>query len=318
MTTRRALLAAAVPPRPFFQRGVNFTAERGVRYGSPESLAMLERLPADGVNAIALVPYGFSGRERPEVRLAGARGWESDEGVRLLARRARELKIKVLLKPHVWSRTGFPGDLDFSSELDRRQWFAQYRLFVEHYAKLAAAIQADLFCVGNEFVKLSRHEAEWRGIIRLARQHYGGPVTYAAVQGPEFETCRFWDAVDYIGLNNYYPLPDTLDAGAVAATIEGVQRRFRKPLLFTEAGYSSLTDPHRAPWDESPRALSLEAQARCYEALLKTFYQRPWFHGVYWWKVGTNGFGGPADGSHTPWNKPAWRVVSRWYRTGGR
>jgi arabinogalactan endo-1,4-beta-galactosidase len=314
--SRRAWLCA--PYRPFFQRGVNFTAERGVRYGSEESLDMLAKLPADGVNSIALVPYGFSRRGQAEVRIAGNRGWEADEGIKALARRAHDLKLKVLLKPHIWTNGGFPGDMDFADEATRRAWFAQYALFVEHYAKLASAIRADLFCVGNEFVKLTRHEAEWRALIKTARAHYGGPVTYAAVQGPEFETCKFWNAVDYIGLNNYYPLPDSLDCATVAATIESVQRKFNKPVIFTEAGYSSLTDPHRAPWDESPRALSLEAQARCYEVLLKTFYQRSWFQGIYWWKVGTNGFGGPYDGSHTPWNKPAWKVVSKWYRSGGR
>ena len=31
-----------------------------------------------------------------------------------------------------------------------------------------------------------------------------------------------------------------------------------------------------------------------------------------------NGFGGPEDGSHTPWGKPAMDVVARWYLRGGR
>ena len=147
----------------------------------------------------------------------------------------------------------------------------------------------------------------------------GEVVLYAAVQGEEFENLRFWDAVDYIGLNNYYPLPDSLDCSGVIAKVEGIQKRFGKPLIFTEAGYSSLTAPHKEPWDDrAPREISLEAQARCYEALCKAVYRKPWFQGVYWWKVGTNGFGGAQDRSHTPWNKPAWQVVSRWYRTGGR
>lgn len=57
----------------------------------------------------------------------------------------------------------------------------------------------------------------------------------------------------------------------------------------------------------------MEDQARCYEAVFNAFWSKPWFKGIYWWKIGTNGFGGPEDGSHTPWRKPAMEVVKRWY-----
>ena len=92
-----------------------------------------------------------------------------------------------------------------------------------HHAELAARIQADIFCVGTELSKLSVYDAEWRRIIRDVRKIYKGPLTYAAVQGPEFENLRFWDALDYIGLNNYYPLPDDLSTAAIVAKVEAVQ-----------------------------------------------------------------------------------------------
>ena len=82
-------------------------------------------------------------------------------------------------------------------------------------------------------------------------------------------------------------------------------------MIFPEAGFASLEAPHRAPWDETSRKLSMEDQARCYEAIYKAFWGKPWFKGIYWWKIGTNGFGGPGDG-HTPWGKPAMEVVRRW------
>src|SRR6185295_13043001 len=83
------------------------------------------------------------------------------------------------------------------------------------------------------------------------------------------------------------------------------RRRGQEGCAGSEAGFPSLKDPHREPWSEAPRALSVDDQARCYEAVLRAFYKKPWFQGVYWWKVGTNGMGGPQDGSHTPWRKPA-------------
>jgi hypothetical protein len=301
---------------PFFQKGVNFTAEGPVGYSPAAAVGMLDQLRNDGVNAIALVPYGFCSKREPVIRFGG--GWESSESIEAVTALAHQRGIKVMLKPQLWAHGSFPGDIHFDSANDRDQWFRNYRAFLEFYARLAAKSHADIFCVGVEFVQMSRYEAEWRKLIGRARELYSGPLVYAATQGPEFEGVRFWDALDYIGLNNYYPLPDDLSADAVVRKVELVRQKFKKPVIFPEAGFPSLKDPHREPWSEAPRALSLTDQARCYEAVLRAFYKQPWFQGVYWWKVGTNGFGGPQDGSHTPWGKPAMEIVTRWYKDGGR
>ena len=306
--------AAVIP----FQRGVNYTAEFPDGYGSERARQILQSLPKFGVNAVAFVPYGFAPKGEPSVRFSGARGLERDDAIAKLSSLARSAGIKVLLKPQLWLRGGSTTDINFTKEAQRRQWFQQYRLFLEHYAKLAADIRADLFCVGVEFAGMAPYEAEWRALIQRARQIYPGKLTYAANFGPEFETTQFWDALDYVGLNNYYPLPDDLSTAKVVARVEAVHKKFGKPVIFPEVGFASLEAPHRQPWDETPRKLSPEAQAHCYEAVFKGFYHKPWFEGIYWWKVGTNGFGGLEDGSHTPWNKPAMKVVTQWYLRGGR
>jgi hypothetical protein len=300
----------------FFQKGVNFTAEWPDTYSSEGALQMLARLAQCGVNAVALVPYGFTRRGSAEVRFGA--GWETDEGVAQTAAFAHSLGMKVMLKPQVWVRPGYPGDLEFDVDRERRRWFDDYWRFLEHYARLAVRIHADLLCVGVEFARLSRYETEWRGLIARTRQLYPGPLVYAANSGTEFETVRFWDALDYIGLDNYYSLPDDLNTQDVVAKVEAVQEKFRRPVIFTEAGFSSLESPHRQPWDETPRRPSSEEQARCYEALFRAFYCKPWFQGVYWWKVGSDGHGGLQDAGHTPWGKPAMEVVSRWYRSKER
>jgi hypothetical protein len=277
---------------------------------------MLEVLPEHGVNAVALVPYGFTPRNSPVVRFG--RGWERDVDLEQLSAVAHRLGMRVLLKPQVWVRPGYPGDLEFPSTADREKWFESYRLFLQHYASLAKRTQADLFSVGVEFSKLAKYEAEWRKLIDCVRESYSGPLVYAANFGPEFESIQFWDALDYIGLNNYYALPDDLSTDAVLRKVEVVQQKFGRPVIFTEAGFSSFEAPHRHPWDETPGKLSPLEQARCYEAVFRGFYYKAWFQGVYWWKVGSNGYGGAQDGSHTPWGKPAMDVISRWYLGAGR
>ncbi len=315
-TTVLMLLAASLSAwgaKPFFQRGVNFTAEGPDGYTGSRARPLLEKLGAFGVDSIALVPYAFTSRSVPSVRFGG--GFETDEGIEQVATAAHALGMKVLLKPQVWVRTGFPGDLEFTHPSDRAKWFAGYRTYIEHQAALATRIRADLFCVGVEFVKLSSDEKEWRRVIARVREIYRGPLTYGATQGQEFENLQFWDALDYIGLNNYYPLPDDLSTAALVRKVEAVQRRFNKPVLLTETGFSSYESPHRQPWDETPRKVAQQDQARCYEAIFRGFYGKPWFYGMYWWKVGTDGHGGPEEGSFTPWGKPAMQVMKRWYTT---
>ncbi len=301
-----------------FRKGVNFTAERPDTYSSPRAKRLLISLREYGVNSVALVPYGFCREGSTEVRFNGRRTWEKDTALRELTALAHERGMSVLLKPQVWVPRGFPGDIEFPTHRETQAWFSGYEAFLNHYANLARRIGADLFCVGVEFSRLVCHEEEWRRLIGLAREWYSGPLIYAANWGEEFESVRFWDALDYIGLNNYYPLPDDLSTGRVVERVEQVHHLYHRPVLFPEAGFPSLEVPHREPWDETPRPISLSEQARCYEAVFRGFYHQPWFRGVYWWKIGSNGFGGPQDGSHTPWGKPAMDVIARWYLRGGR
>ncbi|MBZ5563498.1 MAG: hypothetical protein LAP13_13890 [Acidobacteriia bacterium] len=318
---------SALPPIPanspytkiFFQKGVNLTAQFPDTYDSKGARQMLDALAAYGVNAVALVPYGFERCGDPQVHLMGQGSWENDEGLRQLSRLAHARGMKVMLKPGVWVRGGYGGDLEFDSPADRARWFATYGVFLEHYARLATEIHADIFCVGGEFSKLSPFDAEWRKLIARVRGLYPGPLVYAANFGDEFEHLAFWDALDAIGLQEYYPLPDDLSTDALVRKVEAVQQKVQHPVIFTEAGFPSYEHPNREPWNDSRRGdLALDAQARCYEAVLRAFYNQPWFEGVYWWDVGTDGRGGLRDTSLTPWGKPAMQVIKHWYTAGGR
>jgi hypothetical protein len=116
-------------------------------------------------------------------------------------------------------------------------------------------------------------------------------------------------------LDNYYPLPEDRSTEQIAAKIEAVHSRFAKPVLFTEAGFSTYELSHQAPWEDAPKGrLAPEAQARNVEALLRGFHGRPWLRGIFWWKVGTADGGGLEDGSHILWRKPAMDAIGKWFR----
>src|SRR5258707_3817733 len=221
--------AANTPyPKFFFQRGVNFTAEFPAFYGNDAAVEMLRKLPAYGINAIALVPYGFASTKEPKVRGWNTR-WEGDAGITQLARVAHSLGMKVLLKPQLWMRGGNPADINFPGATQNSEWFAQYQPFLEHYAQLASAIHADVFCIGVELEKMSGNESAWRKLIARAREIYPGPLTYAANFGAEFESIKFWDALDYLDIAEHSPSPDDLSTSASVGRISVVQSYFHKP-----------------------------------------------------------------------------------------
>ena len=310
-----AVPEVAVQPyeKLFFQKGVSFIRDGFDAYTPEPTAKMFDDLRGHGVNAVAVVPYGLYRQGTPEVGLSR----EGDEGDLYVAlmKVAHARGIRVLLKPQLWVMPGmFPGAVNVTGVEERRVWFESYLRFILHWARIAERGHADLFAVGTELEKMSGDEKVWRGIVSEVRKVYGGPLTYAANQGPDFEKLPWWDAVDYIGLNEYYPLPDSLDFTEVLAKVEQVRMRFDRPLILTEVGFASVPGSHREPWSEPRREVDLAHQARCYEALYQAFWGKPWFYGMYWWKVSAHGDVSPEDRSLTPWKKPAMGVVKRYYQ----
>ncbi len=333
-TTLHARHPASPPARrvleaSLFLRGMSFSHEgwggRRGGYDSPEAERQLHELRAMGVNAIAVVPYGWM-RALGDTRISYTGTDETDEELAQIVRVAHRLGLRVMLKPQVWVGGGaFTGNIRFDDPARRAAWLSSYRRMALHYARLAELEGFDLFCVGNEFGGMTVHEAEWREIIAAVRQVFRGPVTYAANWGEEFETLGFWDALDYIGLNNYYPLADEpgeelaslmARAEALAETVALVHRRWQRPVIFTEIGYPSVRGGTVRTWAQSRGGgVSMEEQAAGYEATLRAFSGRPWFRGMFWWNWPSNGLGGgPQDPSYTPMGKPAAEILRAWYQ----
>lgn len=326
---------AAPPPAPIVdrQQGVSWVAAH-----QPVSDADFERPVADGVTWIAQNPFGWQRQlDTPEIVLATGNHvmWgESDEGLAATARLAQARGLKTLLRPHLWL-TDAPdgkwlGDVAMASETDWTRWFESYRRFILHYAELAQAERIELLSVGAELSTTTAREADWRRVIAEVRRVYSGKLTYAANWHREFEQIRFWDALDFIGIQAYFPLGDqerpSLEELAAAwrphvAAIERVQRRFAKPVLFTEIGYRSAAGAAARPWEWPARSrepaaeAELAFQADLYEAFFRTFWDRPWFAGAYFWKwfPGLERAARPPGREFSPQNKPAENVLARWY-----
>ena len=315
--------------RPQFQKGMTYATWTKDALGGAASEASLDRLAATGSRWVALVPTWYQ-RDYDSTEISPTDKTPTDASLLHAIDRAHELKLKVMLKPQLDLSEGedvnWRGEIDFPNDPAAwRAWFASYEQFLLHYAALAQAHRVELLCVGTELTSASVwHEDLWRALIRRVRVAYKRPLTYAANWNEEYALIKFWDALDYAGLDPYFPLSDrdrpTLEELKAAwqprlAEIAQWQRTINKPVLFTEIGYRSAKGAARAPWEETSSPVDLELQRDCYQALLETFWPQPWFSGVYWWYWGTHEkMGGTHHRGFTPQGKPAQDVVAAWYR----
>jgi hypothetical protein len=179
-----------------------------------------------------------------------------------------------------------------------------------------------------------RRDCEWRHVIAAIRnqsfEHYSdgkavigggftGKVIYAAGSRidagsatPEWDPSRltWWDAIDIIGIEAYFPLTNEPDPsipklgnawkgtgdtitkgnqGNVVQKLWDLNRKTQRNILFTGAGYESIPQSNQRPGSWSSNDVSdfttsdgqLE-QSYDMQALYGTFSVYPWWLGVVW------------------------------------
>lgn len=112
-----------------------------------------------------------------------------------------------------------------------------------------------------------RLDQHWRQLIQHTRQIYSGKLTYAA-NFDQYQSVGFWDALDVIGVNAYFPLrsqpqfrnqrqlKQQLSSGwrKILGDIDTFRRDHsiqNKPVIFTELGYTRWDQNTLAPWSYS-------------------------------------------------------------------
>ena len=317
--------------KPEFQKGLSYAYWNSydAGYATKKSERSLNELRGLGVEWVASIPYGFMrANDAHEIRfprhhIAG----ENDESLWALAENAKERGMRIMLKPQIWiNHSSWPGNINFESSEEWNLWLSNYEKWILHYAIIAELTGAQLFCIGTEFVQATlKNPGRWRSIIKKVRAVYHGPLTYAANWGQEFERIEFWDDLDYIGLDNYYPVRasekdglERMKQGFATQKIKLQEKAFRycRSVLFTEIGYMANNKAGMGPKEfEADRSDYDElSQAACYRLALETYWKEDWFAGMYWWKW----FSEPADrgrtaDEHSPHGRPAERVLAEWY-----
>ncbi len=319
---------ALSPENTLEQKGLSYACWAPGLYADPGAELALENLSRTGAGWIALVVTWYQ-NDLGSLAIAPTEGTPTDSDLAKAVRTAHALGLKVMLKPHLdlWSDSAhWRGQIGkfYTTESQWQTWFAAYRAFIEHFAALARDLGAEQFCIGCELEGTSGRTEDWRRVVAGVRALYRGPILYAANHSGEELRLDWWDAVDYIGVDAYYPLATHLEPTArelaaawapKVAALGGLAARWGKPLLLTEVGYRSLDGACMHPWDYQIRGeVDLEEQADAYRAVREAFSGRPWFSGIYWWSWSPDPYeGGPDDDGFTPHDKPAEDVVREWY-----
>jgi len=312
-----------------YLKGFNFAHEGYSIYNgylSRKATEAIEKQKALGSNAIAVVPYSYIRSEsKPTYMNIGSRaGSENDQGVVHSAYEAKQLGIHTLLKPQVFFGSSWPGALNYETEEDWEAFFDYYYRWIRHYAFLAEIHQIDALCMGVEFsIATLTHGEQWKNMFQKVRGLYQGQLTYAANWGEEFEQLDFWDELDFIGLNSYYPLSkednpsdDDLKASfdRVKEKITKVYNKYQKPIVFTEIGFRSIDMPWKNPHADGDTSFNPEHQQRCYEVIFEGIQNEPWCSGILWWKFPSYlEYRGIENNAFTPNNKVTEETVKEWF-----
>ncbi len=301
--------------------------------GSPKEITTKAIQPVVAVHAnwAAVMPFGFlRNLETPTVVFNIERQWwgERRDGAKRTIELLNEKGIKVMLKPQIWVWRGeFTGNIKMNSEENWQTFEKSYEEFIMLYAKLAQEMKVPVLCIGTELHTFAQNRPKfWGEVIRKIRLIYKGKLTYAE-NWDQFGNVPFWDQLDYIGIDAYFPVSQS-HTPSVEEFKQGWQKhknaiialkdKIQKPVLFTEYGYRSIHYTGKEPWDSSRSEgkVNLEAQNNALTALYQEFWSEPWFAGGFLWKWYHNHkeVGGENNNRFTIQNKPAEDIVRTIYK----
>lgn len=326
------ITAAASPHTSgFTYNGFTHTSFQANEYNTPAGMASQDALAATSVNWAGVLVTWYQA-DAKATSIGPSSSTPTDAAVIAAIQEFHAKGVKVMLKPHVDARSGeWRGTFQ---PTDANAWFASFTAFITHYAQLAQVNGVEMLCFGTEFAQLSgsANQARWTTVINAIRAVYSGPLVYAAnatFAGDEYTSVSFWNQVDVIGLDAYFPLTNRSDpsvadlvsawssnasgVNVIAAVQNFASAHSGKPVIFSEIGYRSVSGANTRPYDFSMTgAVDGTEQQDCYEALYEVWSkQSATLKGIFWWSWSVP-VPSASDTDYTPWTKPAESVLKSW------
>ncbi len=286
--------------------------------------SQISSLVKTNVEWISLFPYLYQKDQRSkEMRTPEEVGkWTRQDSVFIHSiKEVHKKGMHVMLKPHLWMSEGWRSNIELDSDADWNTWFVSYRKNILHYAEMAALTRVELLCIGTEFKSAIKNQPEqWKILIKDIKKVFHGKLTYAANWDDEFIIVDFWDQLDYIGIQAYFPLTKNKNPNLESIKqgwnthiekLEAISRKYHKPILFTEIGYRNDTQATVKPWEWGSafnvlyKKKSARTQQLAYQALFEKLWHKEWFAGGYAWEWNSSDF--PIKST------PSENTIARWY-----
>lgn len=277
-----------------FLRGMTVSCPGyGQIWGSSTMDRSLVELADLGVQWVAIHPYAGVRQDGSIEFQPAVRTGYLERAVKL----AKKRQIELFWKPHLayWGSFEWRGAIEFGDNENRwRRFFDQYRAFIVDQARFAEAAGVKVFSVGLEYEATTGREKEWRHILAEVRKVYHGKITYSA-NWDRLDKVPFWDAVDLIGVQAYFPLSneddpsrESLQRGwqAPLRRLQELSKRYDKPVLLAEIGYDISPEAARQPWLTQSRnnAANRALRLRLMDVALETLEAQDFIAGMFWWK----------------------------------
>ncbi len=247
----------------------------------------------------------------------------SDRKLREVIEQATSLGLQTTLFPIIRLEVRNGNDWrGLIQPSDFNAWWASYKNFILHYAPIAQEEKVAAYSVGSELLSREKDTYQWKALIQEVKKVYNGKLLYSA-NWDHYEHPEFWSDLDYVGVTMYYEISKTKNPTLkqLKAEWKKIKRSFlswkkkypNQPLVFTEIGYPSVNGGSMHPWNYFLKGrVDVKEQALAYKAFIQTWQNSPELAGVYvwvWW-----GKGGLKDKSYTVRNKPAGKLLEKWYK----
>ncbi|MCK5450288.1 MAG: discoidin domain-containing protein [Candidatus Omnitrophica bacterium] len=291
-------LAAEVVPlsKNDFQKGIVYTSWMADELSDPASDFTLAGLKEMGMDTIAIMIPAYQETLRSEkvfVNDGPSGDTPTMESLKHAIQTCHKLGMRVMLKPHVDPRT----DEARINIMPSEKWFDSYEAFIVKYAKFSQENNVEMYSIGTE-LEATSFEAwthRWDQLIVKVKAVYTGALTYSA-NWTEYKEVPFWDKMDYVGLDAYFPLTNDNEASLqdLIDSWEGIADEIEewrqekgltdKGVVLTEIGYPSADGANRQPWVAISETEDQQEQADCLEAVFTVLHKRSWFKGYYVWQ----------------------------------
>jgi hypothetical protein len=303
----------------------------GVNFVSPKyksKLDGIDSLKSINANWIALCPFALLESNSSNIVFNSSKNWWGDTKIGLIEeiKRARANKLKVMIKPHFWIiNKGWAGNFDLSGK-SRIEWENNYKDYLLFLANISESYNVEILCIGTELKAYSTNHPEFFiKLIEDIRKVYKGKLTYAA-NWDEYKLLNFWDKLDYISIDAYFPLsnkktPEVKDLDLAWKKITPDLKLFStkkaKKIIFTEYGYRSINYSAYKQWEfeatPTTEQVNFIAQINAYAAFYNTIWKEQFIAGGFLWKWYNDYNLNNNNSDYTPQQKPVQQLIKTQY-----